>query len=318
MLSIRNLLYNAGFFGVYQSSIKTIGIGNLSVGGTGKTPFTAYLIEKLLASSYNIAVVSRGYGRKTNGLREVTVYSKATDVGDEPLLLKLRYPTVHIWVSEKRVFGIKEAEKQDVDVILLDDNFQHRSIGVNYQFMLSNYKRPFFQDVPMPSGTLREFRRGAKRADCIIYTASPNNYGEAIFNQKTHVYTKAEVHFAQHNCQPLKWISNPIQNLEQIIAVSGIANPSGFITHCKTISTKVATMTFTDHKNYTLRDKDTFIAMYNRIKTDSKALICTEKDWVKLKELFTHEELQKISCAYVPVEIEMLTSLDINHLIKTL
>ncbi len=207
ILSIRNQCFNWGVFKSYHSSIFTIGIGNLSVGGTGKTPFTAYLINDLVNAGKEIAVVSRGYGRLSKGLKEVNNRSNASEVGDEPLLLKQRYPNVHVWVAEKREWGVKAAEDRGVDVILLDDNFQHRSVLVDVQFMLSKYGNPFFKDYPLPMGRLREFRKGAKRADFIVYTNTPEDYQGSInhYRQKTKTYSNADVRFASHQNLATQW-----------------------------------------------------------------------------------------------------------------
>jgi len=306
VLSVRNQLFDVGLLSSYKSKTPIIGIGNLSVGGTGKTPFTAYLIEQLHQQGKTIAVVSRGYGRETKGLLKVQEESAANKVGDEPLLLKRRYPHAHVWVSEKREWGVKEAEKEGVDVILLDDNFQHRSVHVDYQFMLSKFKAPFFKDYPMPAGRLREFRNGAKRADSLIFTgvSALTEQQETQYKQKTKEYSTCKVSFAAHKPRPLVWVGAVPIKLNQVLAVSGIANPLGFIAFCESMANSVVPLSYRDHKKYTERDLNYMLNMLKSFKSNS-ALICTEKDWVKLKDMFTTEQKSNLHIAFLPVDIKL-------------
>ena len=298
VLSLRNKCFDWGLITQYQSKILTVGVGNLALGGTGKTPFIAKLIEEAIRQNKNVGVVSRGYGRKTKGLLKVRLDSKAVNVGDEPLLLKMRYPEVHIWVSEKRLWGVKEAEKAKVDIIFLDDNFQHRYVKPHFQYMLSRYSNPFFKDYVVPMGRLREFRLGAKRADKIVFTHSPDINQEFI--KKCSYYSDAAVTFAQHKMGDLNWVLGHSTEIKNAIAVAGIAHPKMFFNHCKSVSQNMKTKSFPDHHQYDLKDIE-----FIKSNMDSETvLLTTEKDWVKLKEF--KKMFEGYDMATIPVQIEII------------
>ena len=170
-MEIRNFFYDYGYFSVYQSKIFTISVGNLSVGGTGKTPHIEYLICYFLNRDCKIAVLSRGYGRKTKGFLEVFPTSKSQEVGDEPLQIKQKFlDQISVFVCENRVLGVKKIENinQKIDILLLDDAFQHRAIQPHLQIVLSDYKHLIDRDWVLPAGNLREFPYQLKRADLIL------------------------------------------------------------------------------------------------------------------------------------------------------
>lgn len=187
IMEIRNFFYDYHYFSVYQSKIFTISVGNLSVGGTGKTPHIEYLIRYFLDRGYNIAVLSRGYGRKTNGFIEVLTHHQSSEVGDEPLQIKQKFlHQVSVFVCENRVLGVKKIEniKQKIDVLLLDDAFQHRSIQPHLQIVLSDFEHLIDQDWVLPAGNLREFPYQLKRADLILITKTPKDLKLEIREQK--------------------------------------------------------------------------------------------------------------------------------------
>jgi tetraacyldisaccharide 4'-kinase len=300
ILNLRNYLFDIGHFEQYQSNINTIGVGNLSVGGTGKTPFIAFLAKQLIEEGKKVAIVSRGYGRKTKGLLEVFEDSKASDVGDEPLLLKRKYPNTKVWVSEKRILAMKEAEKWKADCILLDDNFQHRYVKPHFQYMLSRFQRPFFNDYVIPSGRLREFRKGAKRADCVVFTHAVE--ANKLYHQKTLRYTNAKVRFAAYSNGEIKWKQCEKEDFNAILAVSGIAHSEYFVRACSKISNEVKPLNFGDHHAFGINSVHKIIKAFNNL--DHAILICTEKDWVKLSEWGV--ELRDIPIAVMPIEVKWL------------
>lgn len=298
VLYLRNKCFDWRLITQYQSKIHTVGVGNLALGGTGKTPFIAKLIEEAIRHNKKVGLVSRGYGRRTKGLLKVEVDSKADNVGDEPLLLKMRYPEVHIWVSEKRLWGVKEAEKANVDVIFLDDNFQHRYVKPHFQYMLSRYSNPFFKDYVVPMGRLREFRLGAKRADEIVFTHSPDINQK--FTKKCSYYSAAKVTFTQHKMGDLNWVLGHSTEIKKAMAFAGIAHPKMFFNHCKYLSQKVKTQSFPDHHQYDVKDIE-----FIQSNLDSETvLLTTEKDWVKLKEF--KQMLKGFHMATIPVQIETI------------
>ena len=172
----RNTLYDLNLLKSYSPEVATISIGNINVGGTGKTPMVEYLLREL-SQHYNIAILSRGYGRKSKGYIEVNKESKPIEVGDEPLLLKSKFENCKVAVCENRVYGVKQilAKRPDINLIVLDDAFQHRRIKPFIQLLLTSYQLPYFHDLPFPAGRLREFGFTAKRADALVVTKCPHN-----------------------------------------------------------------------------------------------------------------------------------------------
>lgn len=177
---LRNWLYKSQFIGSTDFEIPVISIGNLSVGGTGKTPFAEFLIE-LLHGKYKVGVLSRGYKRKTSGYLTVRRTHRSSEVGDEPLMLKLKYPDVYVSVGEQRVFAIPRllSEHPEIQVILLDDAFQHQSVRPDINILLTTYENPFWEDHILPIGTLREFVSGKERANIFVVTKCPPDLSDA-------------------------------------------------------------------------------------------------------------------------------------------
>ena len=175
----RNFLYDLGFFKEIQLKIPIIGVGNITVGGTGKTPHCEY-IAKTLDSEYKLALLSKGYGRNSKDFNYVEVNSKAIEVGDEALQTKQNIPNQIVAVDHSRVNGIQKILQDfpKTNVFILDDAFQHRSIKIGLNILLTDYNNPVYKDFIMPVGKLRESRIGLKRADCIIVTKCPENLNE--------------------------------------------------------------------------------------------------------------------------------------------
>ena len=171
---VRNYLFDKQIFESRSYDFPVIGIGNLSVGGTGKTPMTEYVLN-LLRNKHTLATLSRGYGRTTSGYRDVTSDSKAVEVGDEPLQFAMKFPEVHVAVCERRVAGIDKLrlKKPEPEVVILDDVFQHRKVKPGFLIMLTAFNDLFYEDLVLPAGNLRESRSGAERAHAIIVTKCP-------------------------------------------------------------------------------------------------------------------------------------------------
>ena len=173
----RNVLFDKGFKSQTGFDIPIINVGNLTVGGTGKSPQIEYLI-RLLADTYQVASLSRGYGRKTKGYILADEHANAEQIGDEPMQFFQKFGSkISVVVSEKRVEGVQQLlqEKPTTELILLDDAYQHRYITPSFNILLMDYHRPFYEDLTFPAGRLRERRRGANRADCIVVSKCPEN-----------------------------------------------------------------------------------------------------------------------------------------------
>ena len=282
--ALRNMLYDRGIFKSYQSRLKTLVIGNLQVGGSGKTPMTAWLYG-YLSPHYSTAILSRGYGRSTRGLLVADKQSSADSIGDEPLWYYQHLPNAQVVVSEKRQLGLQYLETTSTELVLLDDAFQHRAITANVYLMLSEYSRPYYNDYPMPYGRLREFRHGVKRAHGIIISKCPAELSleEKIamikaINPDEHqsvFFTglKADKPVALKGSAAFD-----IRNFDRIIALSGIASPASFHAFCHSFGLPVEVQAYGDHHQYTATEIQALLKQL----TARTCILCTEKDAVKL------------------------------------
>jgi tetraacyldisaccharide 4'-kinase len=298
VLFLRNYFFDIGLFSQYKSSIKVVSVGNLSVGGTGKTPHVEFLIDSFKGTK-NIAVVSRGYGRASKGLVKVELDSKSSEVGDESLQLKLKYPELTVIVAERRKDALVFLENYtNVDLCILDDAFQHRYVARDLNILLSEYENPYFKDYVLPSGRLREFRRGYKRSDIIIYTKckSFKNINKDLYSNKNNI----PVHFSKVDYKNLN-IENTCEN---IILVTGIAKPVYLKNELEKRFKFVNHKEFKDHHAYSLKDVEMIHKLFDNLVSENKFIVTTEKDWVKLKDLIPSEYVDKWIVQSVIVRFE--------------
>jgi tetraacyldisaccharide 4'-kinase len=318
LLLLRNKLYDWGIFKSTSFSIPVISVGNLSLGGTGKTPHIEYLI-RLLGVDYHVATLSRGYGRKTRGFLLSNANSTASDIGDEPLQFANKYPNTTVAVDEKRVRGIQKLLElfPKTQVILLDDAFQHRAVKPGFSIVLTDFSKPYFDDYVLPSGTLREFRSGIKRADAIVVTKCPEvllpiertrlekaiqpkphqslyfsyiTYGEFMpFHKETiNPFTKA-YYFERHY---------------SIVLFTGIANTEPLEYYLKDKAKTVVPVHFPDHHSFTVNDIQNVRKIFDNIAPANKILLTTEKDAMRLKTPELSALLEHLPLFYIPIEIE--------------
>jgi tetraacyldisaccharide 4'-kinase len=308
---IRNYLYNIGHKKSFGFTVPVICVGNLNTGGSGKTPMIEYLV-RLLTNTTQVATLSRGYGRKTKGIRFAGADDSAMTIGDEPFQLYSKFSDdIHVVVGEDRAFAIPNIlhEYPDTSVILLDDGFQHRSVKPRYSILVTEYATPFFNDFVLPVGNLREARRGASRADAVVVTKCPTDISGAQIQSLTsqiHEYAQVPVFFSGIKYGALKQFSGKESRVAgDVVLVSGIANASTFERQCKSQYEVVRHFQFADHHRYTVREIKAiceFIA--GRQKTT--ALITTEKDWVRLSAPEFTTMLNEISCYYLPIEMSFI------------
>ncbi len=283
---IRNFLFDSGAITSKKFAFPVICIGNLSVGGTGKTPFTIYL-AKFLSEKYKVAVLSRGYGRKTKGFRMVKTNDDETNTGDEPLLIKRSLPGAIVAVDEKRAEGIAILSKlEKPDLVILDDAFQHRYVKPSLSILLTTFNNPYWKDHLMPAGNLRESRGQAKRADIIIITKSPRNLPEkeaekillkVIRNNYQHLFFTT-INYGR--LRPIHSAAAPINPANgPILAVSAIADSSPMINHLRSIAANVVRMDFPDHHRFTMKDINRVMQKAGEI--NASGVVITEKDEVK-------------------------------------
>ena len=293
----RNYLFDIGVLKSRSFDVPVIAVGNLTVGGTGKTPHVEYLI-RLLQDRVKVAVLSRGYKRKTKGYLLANGQSTATELGDEPYQMKSKFPHVSVAVCKKRVEGINRLTTDDkaLDVVLLDDAFQHRYVKPGINILLVDYHRLIIYDKLLPAGRLREPLSGKDRADIVIVTKCPKELKPMEFRVITkamNLYPYQQLFFTTFIYKPLQHVfmteGNDTPQLESlasqhILLLTGIASPRQMLADIESATGQSpATLTFPDHHHFRKKDieriNQTFIAM-----PQPRIIITTEKDAVRLKD----------------------------------
>jgi tetraacyldisaccharide 4'-kinase len=300
-VNLRNFFYQTKMLRSVSFDLPVISVGNLSVGGAGKTPHIEYLIE-LLKPYLNVATLSRGYKRKTEGFIAVQAEHTALQVGDEPLQYKRKYPDVFVTVSENRAFGIPKLmmQKPDTQVILLDDAFQHRAVTPSLNILLTEYSNLYTQDFLLPMGRLREWSGAAKRADIVIVTKCPNNIEEKdkqriIKELKLETRQKLYFSFYDYPRPPYyilnsQYTANLHSNLD-VLMVSGIARADYLADWLNTKVKSVRMMEFADHHFFSNSDVAQIKRVFESINSQNKVILTTEKDAVRFQ--MHHEYLIK-------------------------
>jgi len=306
--ALRNKAFDKGVKPQFKASCPVISVGNLSVGGTGKSPMVEWLITQF-EHQYDILVISRGYGRKTKGLLEVHVDDTADMVGDEPLQIKRKYPLIRVVVSEKRQNAVdKYSGVSKKELIILDDAFQHRYVQRDVDIVLSAYDNLFYQDHVLPMGRLREWRTGINRGDALVVTKCPIDVNVNTIIKRVENYTDLAVFFTR-----IKY-GNEVYNaggsiplselkMKPILLLSGIAKPDFFEKH---IGDQYEKWRFSDHHNFSLKE-------INKIKAILKKqfILTTEKDYMRLKNYkWTDEQLHRIY--YLPISVEFVGNKDVE------
>jgi tetraacyldisaccharide 4'-kinase len=310
--SLRNTLYDLGLKKSISYEFPVICVGNLSVGGTGKTPMIEYLIN-LLKEDYKVATLSRGYKRKTKGFLLANAHSSAETLGDEPFQFYNKFKgEIIVAVDEDRVNGINSLKKEDtsIDVILLDDAFQHRKVKAGLNILLTTYNNPYYNDFVLPTGNLREPKNGAKRADIIIVTKCPENISDS---EKEAVISaiKPEVHqsvffssIVYSNAIFSSETSKPIDALDNFTLVTGIANANTLVDYLKGKQLDFEHLNFNDHHEFSEDD----ISELNK----KELIVTTEKDFMRLKQ---YESL-KGKLFYLPITVAIIDTEHFNKLVK--
>lgn len=301
--SVRNFLYNAGILKSFSFDVPVIVVGNLSVGGTGKTPQIEYLI-RMLSPNYKLATLSRGYKRKSTGFILADSNSSAVILGDEPFQIHEKFPQIQIAVDADRKNGIEKllSLKEKPEVILLDDAFQHRRVKAGFYIMLSAFDDLFYKDFMLPTGNLRESRSGAIRADLIIITKCPRDLSEIEQqNIKEKIGAKVPVFFSFIDYDDLVYNQNESKKLSEAMSldklvVAGIAKPEPFFKHLNAANDEC--MVFPDHHFFTEKDIQQI-----EEKAKNKIIITTEKDYVRL----SNKNL-KAPIYYLPIKSSFVTN----------
>ena len=290
VLSIRHKLYDWHILKSKRFEKPVICVGNLNLGGTGKTPHTEYLI-RLLKNDYRVATLSRGYGRRTKGFKLAETSSTYNDLGDEPLLYFKKYPGIQVAVDEDRVDGVTHLLwEQGVNVVLLDDAFQHRSISAGLNILLTEYQRLYMDDYLFPAGTLRDVRSAAKRADIIVISKAPKDLSEQEKQQitdKLNTSKNQKVFFSylEHAAlQPLNEAAKAFSPEEAngAFAFCGIGNPKPFVEELKKRYHTVDFLPFGDHHDYKEKDMKAVLDWFEKLDGEKKIIVTTEKDAARL------------------------------------
>jgi tetraacyldisaccharide 4'-kinase len=311
-VGLRNLLYRIGVLRSVKFDLPVVSVGNLTVGGTGKSPHIEYLL-RWLTQYLEVAVLSRGYGRKTEGFRMVSTIDTANEVGDEPLQFKRKFPETPISVGESRSFGIPELVKRypETQCILLDDAFQHLAVTPGLNIMLTEYNRPFTRDWLLPSGRLREWRHGYRRADIIIVTKCPGDLTEQqrqAMLYEIDPYPRQRVYFSRYhygvpyNLQRRE-LQRPLDLNTDVLLVSAIANTDYLLKYLGETSHSVQTMEFEDHHYFAENEINDIARRFNRITGRDKIIITTEKDATRLELHADFFQKNNLPIYVLPIEV---------------
>ena len=312
---IRNKLFDWQILKPTSFDLPVIGIGNLSAGGTGKTPTAEYVLKLLLENGLNPALLSRGYGRKTKGFLEVMTDSLSINVGDEPYQVKRKFPEVYVTVCEDRVIGVENILyfKPETDVIVLDDSFQHRKIKPGFNILLTDYSRPYYHDLLLPAGMLREPISGRKRANVIIVTKSPEDIDDQSkikIKHKLKARSDQQVYFTSIAYQPLQNAFNedvmPLNNLNKfkILLFTGIANTTPLEKFLGNKNIDYKLIKYPDHHSFSNTEAENIISEWKSISGNDKILLTTEKDWRRMEGTEQAGLFSGLPLYYLPIAMQ--------------
>ena len=321
VVNIRNFLFDNDIIKSKRFDVPVISIGNLVMGGTGKTPHIEYLTELLKSQRYEVAILSRGYGRRTSGFVLADYRSNATDVGDESAQIKRKFgEEVIVAVDEKRVHGITKLLSGifKPNVILLDDAFQHRYVTPTVNILLTDYHNLFSDDKLLPLGTLREPAEGKRRADIVIMTKCPPTLQPIDYNILTKyldLFPYQKLFFSTLRYEKLKPLFPDVATDEditehvkksEILALSGIADSTTMIEQLSYMTQKVHALSFSDHHYYTSSDLLKIQRLFWSLPSGRRFIITTEKDASRLIDNADLNEILKPYIYVLPVRIEIL------------
>lgn len=307
IVSIRNKCYDWGWFKCYAIKNPSICVGNITVGGTGKSPLVIYLIEQF-KDRQQVVVLSRGYGRKTKGLQIAKENSTAEDIGDEPLMYWNRFDKeIPVIVAEERKVGVQYIEKNYPNaLIILDDAFQHRKVKAGFSIVCMTYERPIFKDFVFPAGNLRESRFGLKRANLTLITKCPQRIDTKLFSEKLGL-NQDDLFYSRITYKDLSELDS--DKISKILLVTGIAKPeylNRYLAEKLDGKLEVEGLFFPDHHDFSQKDIETIqqkVAIFGK---NSLAIVTTEKDWMRLKPFEKELKDSEISIyiQYMSIAIE--------------
>lgn len=318
VVGMRNLFFEWGILPSEEFKLPVISVGNITVGGTGKTPHIEYLAD-LLKDEFSLAILSRGYMRRTRHFIIGDMNSTASDIGDEPRQLKQKYPEITVAVDRRRVNGIRQLLKlaNPIDVILLDDAFQHRYVKPGKSILLMDYNKMITHDLLLPAGRLREPASAMKRADIILVTKSPERIKPI---EMRNIVKDLGIELYQHlffttieygEIKPVFKTTEPLKKeyfkskKSPVILLTGIANPRPVRKFARSISTNIHEMTFPDHHSYKPADLEKLKEKLLEINHPDTIILTTEKDAMRLQDKHVDEILKK-NLYFVPIRVKFL------------
>lgn len=312
VISIRNWLYKKNIFRSSRFGLPVICVGNLSVGGTGKSPMVEYLVEKL-KDDFKIATLSRGYKRKTKGYTLANDNSTALEIGDEPMQFHLKFPDVPVAVGEKRIEAIPQLlhDKPETQAVILDDAFQHRSIKAGLNILLTEYNNLFVHDFYLPTGDLRDLKSSYKRAEIIVVTKCRQDLSE---EEKKKIVKEI-------NPLPVQWIfftaieygdiyhiktnrTYSLSEQKEVLLVTGIANPVPLKKMLEEQSKSYHMIQYRDHHIFTVDDLNDIKKKFDNMQAGSKMILTTEKDAVRLAKF--QNDITDLPLYVIPVRHRFL------------
>ena len=321
VMAVRNKMFDYGILKQQEFDIPIVVVGNIAMGGTGKTPHVEYIVESLLGK-YNIGVLSRGYRRATKGFVLASPQSRPEDIGDESYQIYRKFgPDITVAVCEKRADGIRQMREINpaLNMIILDDAFQHRYVKPSVSVILTEYNRPVFNDKILPYGRLRESARALNRADMVVVTKCPVDMKPMhyrLFEENLKLFPFQKLYFSRYNYGHLVPIFPDevtdipaLDNLRannSILVITGVANPKPFVRFLRRNKAKVKLKRFTDHHNFTASDMEEIARLFDELPSANKFIVTTEKDAVRiLNNPYFHHRLKK-SIFYVPIKVEFI------------
>jgi tetraacyldisaccharide 4'-kinase len=327
VLWFRNKLFAWGWLKSKRYPLPVISIGNITVGGTGKTPLTEYVI-RLLKPTYSLALLSRGYKRETKGVIIAAPKSTAEEIGDEPKQILSKFPDISVAVAEKRTEGIERLINYcNPDTIVMDDAYQHRYVQPGFSILIIDYYRPLWKDYPFPAGYLREPRSGKKRADVIVINKCPANLSQ---EEKEEIKRKIKPHSGQHLFftsieyqRPVSFTGGDdlLDSDVAVLALAGISHPKTFIDYLSQTFSKVYPLIFPDHQPYSKSKKEYSLIKgeFEKITNSKKVIITTEKDMIRLRNIPWLDDNIKQYLWYIPIKLSFLFDEEkiFNQLIKS-
>lgn len=307
IVRLRNHLYNTGHRTSVEFDLPVICVGNLVAGGSGKTPMVEYLV-RAFDQKYNICTLSRGYGRKIRGFKLAGSKDNHLTIGDEPFQIYRKFgDTATVAVGEERALAIPEIlfRKPEVNLIILDDAYQHRAVKASVNILLTEYSLPFYKDYLLPAGMLREPRKGAERADFVVVTKCPENLLPAeaeTIKKRVLRYAKNDVpiFFSAIKYSDAVNFAGEKPVGDAVVALTGIANPKPFLSHLEKNYNVVDALAFPDHHRFDSKDVEKIIATAKK-RGGSAGVVTTEKDYVRLLQFEEQILRSNVSFLYVPI-----------------